>query len=151
MFTSPSLHTGDSTLTVSSFALHITTVKVHSGHCTCRIYEIITRDLNRPVVLVLQVVCFRSVRCKGSGVDEGDHSAPRTEKTTAQDGVMLSPRDPLYQDHRSSQVAWTQCDTAAAGRGFNSCVFYHVPPLAFLWVSTGSQASFHRLKTCYQC
>ncbi|XP_075896781.1 somatostatin-like receptor F_48D10.1 [Nelusetta ayraudi] len=52
-----------------------------------------------------RVICFRSLRCKGSVVDDGDNSAPRTEKTTAQDGLMLSPRDPIYQDHRSSQIS----------------------------------------------
>uniref|UniRef100_A0A3Q3XM23 G-protein coupled receptors family 1 profile domain-containing protein n=1 Tax=Mola mola TaxID=94237 RepID=A0A3Q3XM23_MOLML len=35
-----------------------------------------------------KVLCVRSMRCKSGGVDDSDPSAPRTEKTTAQDGIL---------------------------------------------------------------
>lgn len=69
--------------------------------------------VNTFCVFAPQVVCFRSVRCKA--VDDGDHSAPRTEKSTAQDGLMLSPRDPVYRKHRSSQVAPARSYTVSVG------------------------------------
>ncbi|KAA8595130.1 hypothetical protein FQN60_012265 [Etheostoma spectabile] len=52
------------------------------------------------------VLCVRSVRCKVNGVDDGDPSAPRTEKTTAHDCIRLSPHlsSPLklaYLSHSS--------------------------------------------------
>ncbi|KAM7010136.1 somatostatin receptor type 5 isoform 2-T2 [Tautogolabrus adspersus] len=50
------------------------------------------------------VLCVRSMRCKASGVDDGDPSAPRTEKTTAHDCVMLSTRNQVYHDPQSSQI-----------------------------------------------
>ncbi|XP_041641899.1 somatostatin-like receptor F_48D10.1 [Cheilinus undulatus] len=50
------------------------------------------------------VLCMRSMKCKASGVDDGDPSAPRTEKTTAHDCVVLSPRDQAYHDPQSSQI-----------------------------------------------
>lgn len=56
------------------------------------------------VFVALQVLCVRSMRCKASGVDDGDPSAPRTEKTTAHDCILLSPRNQVYHDPQSSQV-----------------------------------------------
>lgn len=56
------------------------------------------------VVVAMQVLCVRSMRCKASGVDDGDPSAPRTEKTTAHDCVLLSTRNQVYHDPQSSQV-----------------------------------------------
>nr|XP_020491517.1 somatostatin-like receptor F_48D10.1 [Labrus bergylta] len=50
------------------------------------------------------VLCVRSMRCNTSGVDDGDPSAPRTEKTTAHDCVMLSTRNQVYHDPQSSQI-----------------------------------------------
>ncbi|XP_074485077.1 somatostatin-like receptor F_48D10.1 [Sebastes fasciatus] len=52
-----------------------------------------------------KVLCVRSVRCKANGVDDGDPSAPRTEKTTAHDCVLLSPRNEAYHDPQSSQIS----------------------------------------------
>ncbi|KAJ4944708.1 hypothetical protein JOQ06_013248, partial [Pogonophryne albipinna] len=37
------------------------------------------------VDVALQVLSVGTVRCKTNGVDDGDPSAPRTEKTTAHD------------------------------------------------------------------
>uniref|UniRef100_A0A3P9BIK5 Somatostatin-like receptor F_48D10.1 n=1 Tax=Maylandia zebra TaxID=106582 RepID=A0A3P9BIK5_9CICH len=37
-------------------------------------------------------------------VHDGDPSVPRTEKTTAQDCILLSPRNQVYHDPQSSQV-----------------------------------------------
>ncbi|CAG5929070.1 unnamed protein product [Menidia menidia] len=54
-----------------------------------------------------KVLCVRSLRCAANGVDDGDPSAPRTEKTTAQDCILLSPRNEVYQDPQSSQVTTT--------------------------------------------
>ncbi|KAK2919267.1 somatostatin-like receptor F_48D10.1 isoform X1 [Channa argus] len=52
-----------------------------------------------------KVLCVRSVRCKANGVDDGDPSAPRTEKTTAQDWVLLSPRNQVNRDPQISQIS----------------------------------------------
>lgn len=62
--------------------------------------------MNNPHVdtVSLQVLCVRSMRCAANGVDDGDPSAPRTEKTTAQDCILLSPRNEVYHDPQSSQV-----------------------------------------------
>lgn len=56
------------------------------------------------IVMTLQVLCVRTMRCVANGVDDGDPSAPRTEKTTAQDCILLSPRNQVYHDPQSSQV-----------------------------------------------
>ncbi|KAM3864587.1 somatostatin-like receptor F_48D10.1 [Diretmus argenteus] len=45
-----------------------------------------------------KMLCVRSLRCKASGTEDGDHSAPRT---TAQNCTLLSPRN--YRDCQSSQ------------------------------------------------
>ncbi|XP_074521528.1 somatostatin-like receptor F_48D10.1 isoform X2 [Halichoeres trimaculatus] len=50
-----------------------------------------------------KVLCIRSMRCKTNDADDGN-GAPRTERTTAQDCVVLSPRNQVYQDPQSSQV-----------------------------------------------
>lgn len=68
------------------------------------------------VVVALQVLCVRSMRCKASGVDDGDPSAPRTEKTTAHECVLLSPRNQVYHNPQSSQVAYSVC--LCIGNGF---------------------------------
>ena len=65
---------------------------------------VVTEPLQVIVFVALQVLCVRSMRCKASGVDDGDPSAPRTEKTTAHDCVLLSPRNQVYHDPQSSQV-----------------------------------------------
>ncbi|KAM9314799.1 somatostatin-like receptor F_48D10.1 [Pholidichthys leucotaenia] len=52
-----------------------------------------------------KVLCVRSMRCAANGVDDGDPSAPRTEKTTAQNCILLSPRNQAYHDARSSQIS----------------------------------------------
>ncbi|XP_037546433.1 somatostatin-like receptor F_48D10.1 [Nematolebias whitei] len=59
-----------------------------------------------PVVIFsdVQVLCVRSLRCAANGVDDGDPSAPRTEKTTTQDCILLSPRSEVPHDPQSSQV-----------------------------------------------
>ncbi|XP_041840176.1 somatostatin receptor type 5 isoform X3 [Melanotaenia boesemani] len=53
----------------------------------------------------IEVLCVRRMRCTANGVDDGDPSAPRTEKTTAQDCVLLSPRNEFYHDPQSSQIS----------------------------------------------
>uniref|UniRef100_A0A8C2XND9 G-protein coupled receptors family 1 profile domain-containing protein n=1 Tax=Cyclopterus lumpus TaxID=8103 RepID=A0A8C2XND9_CYCLU len=52
-----------------------------------------------------KVLCVRNVRCKAKGVDDGDPSAPRTEKTT----VAPSPRNQAYHDPQRSQVHARVC------------------------------------------
>ncbi|KAF7223720.1 somatostatin-like receptor [Nothobranchius furzeri] len=52
-----------------------------------------------------KVLCVRSMRCAANGVDDGEPSAPRTEKTTAQDCILLSPRNKVCNDPQSSQVS----------------------------------------------
>ncbi|XP_076004170.1 somatostatin-like receptor F_48D10.1 [Genypterus blacodes] len=52
-----------------------------------------------------KVLCVRSMRCKTNGVEDGDPTAPRTEKTTAHDCVLLSARNQVYQDPQSSQIS----------------------------------------------
>lgn len=54
--------------------------------------------------MTLQVLCVRTMRCVANDVDDGDPSVPRTEKTTAQDCILLSPRNQVYHDPQSSQV-----------------------------------------------
>uniref|UniRef100_A0A8C6WRM0 G-protein coupled receptors family 1 profile domain-containing protein n=1 Tax=Neogobius melanostomus TaxID=47308 RepID=A0A8C6WRM0_9GOBI len=52
-----------------------------------------------------KALCVKSVRCQVNGVEDGDHSAPRTEKTTtAQDCLPLSPRNQVYCNLQCSQV-----------------------------------------------
>ncbi|XP_038127764.1 somatostatin-like receptor F_48D10.1 [Cyprinodon tularosa] len=51
-----------------------------------------------------KVLCVKGLRCGVNGVDDGDPSAPRTEKTTAQDCILLSPRNDAYHDLQSSQI-----------------------------------------------
>nr|XP_020451952.1 somatostatin receptor type 5-like isoform X1 [Monopterus albus]XP_020451953.1 somatostatin receptor type 5-like isoform X1 [Monopterus albus] len=52
-----------------------------------------------------KVLSVRSMKCKSNGVDDGDPSAPRTEKTTAHDCILLSPHNQVYLDPQSSQVS----------------------------------------------
>ncbi|KAK5866298.1 hypothetical protein PBY51_020499 [Eleginops maclovinus] len=52
-----------------------------------------------------KVLCVGSVRCKTNGVDDGDPSAPRTEKTTAHDCVLFSQRNQAYHDPQNSQIS----------------------------------------------
>ncbi|KAJ0050447.1 hypothetical protein NL108_003672 [Boleophthalmus pectinirostris] len=53
-----------------------------------------------------KVLCVKSVRCQANDVDDGDPSAPRTEKTTtAQDGLLLSPRNQVYHQPQCSQIS----------------------------------------------
>uniref|UniRef100_A0A665UA73 G-protein coupled receptors family 1 profile domain-containing protein n=1 Tax=Echeneis naucrates TaxID=173247 RepID=A0A665UA73_ECHNA len=58
-----------------------------------------------------KVLRVKIMRCKANGVDDGDPSAPRTEKTTAQDCVLLSPRNQVYHD---SQTLTTPTSSACA-------------------------------------
>nr|XP_046234387.1 somatostatin-like receptor F_48D10.1 [Scatophagus argus] len=51
-----------------------------------------------------KVLCVKGMRCKASSVDDSA-SAPRTEKTTAHECVLLSPRDQVYRDPQSSQIS----------------------------------------------
>ncbi|XP_026025990.1 somatostatin-like receptor F_48D10.1 isoform X2 [Astatotilapia calliptera] len=52
-----------------------------------------------------KVLCVRTMRCVANDVDDGDPSVPRTEKTTAQDCILLSPRNQVYHDPQSSQIS----------------------------------------------
>ncbi|KAM4750170.1 somatostatin-like receptor F_48D10.1 [Anableps anableps] len=52
-----------------------------------------------------KVLCVKGMRCAANGVDDGDPSAPRTEKTTAQDCIPLSPRNEVYHNPQSSQIS----------------------------------------------
>ncbi|XP_026215474.1 somatostatin-like receptor F_48D10.1 [Anabas testudineus] len=52
-----------------------------------------------------KVLCVKGMRCKANGVDDGDPSAPRTEKTTSNDCILLSPRNQVYHHPQSSQVS----------------------------------------------
>ncbi|XP_034095155.1 somatostatin-like receptor F_48D10.1 isoform X1 [Gymnodraco acuticeps] len=52
-----------------------------------------------------KVLSVGTVRCKTNGVDDGDPSAPRTEKTTAHDCVLFSQRNQAYHDPQSSQIS----------------------------------------------
>lgn len=55
-------------------------------------------------VAAIQVLCIRSMRCKACVVDPGGPGAPRTEKTTTQDCIMLSPHNQVYHEPQTSQV-----------------------------------------------
>lgn len=66
--------------------------------------DVPSNSLQIIVVVALQVLCVRGMRCKANGVDDGDPSAPRTEKTTSNDCILLSPRNQVYHDPQSSQV-----------------------------------------------
>ncbi|CAL9700617.1 unnamed protein product [Knipowitschia caucasica] len=64
-----------------------------------------------------KVLCVKSVRCQTNGVDDGDPSAPRTEKT--QDCLLLSPRNQVYHHPQCGQISpqppgSPMCHTAAA-------------------------------------
>lgn len=61
-------------------------------------------QINGILLHTLQVLCMKSLRCTANGVDAGDPSAPRSEKTTAQDCMLLSSRNQVYHDPQSSQV-----------------------------------------------
>ncbi|KAK1886665.1 Somatostatin receptor type 5 [Dissostichus eleginoides] len=52
-----------------------------------------------------KVLSVGTVRCKTNGVDDGDPSAPRTEKTTGHDCVLFSQRNQAYHDPQSSQIS----------------------------------------------
>ncbi|XP_071387565.1 somatostatin-like receptor F_48D10.1 [Centroberyx affinis] len=52
-----------------------------------------------------KVLCVKSLRRKANGVEDGDPSAPRTEKTFTQDCTLLPPRNQDYHDLQSSQVS----------------------------------------------
>ncbi|XP_016536224.1 somatostatin-like receptor F_48D10.1 isoform X1 [Poecilia formosa] len=69
-----------------------------------------------------KVLCVKGMRCAANGVDDGDPSAPRTEKTTAQDCILLSPRNEVYHDAQSSQVA-SLCRSCRAGGNVNMMMF----------------------------
>ncbi|GLD62460.1 somatostatin-like receptor F_48D10.1 isoform X2 [Lates japonicus] len=74
-----------------------------------------------------KVLCVKSMMCKANGVDDGDPSAPRTEKTTAHDCILLSPRNQVYHDPQSSQAhpPLTQQQTCTA-----PLLTVSLPPLA---------------------
>ncbi|XP_044203481.1 somatostatin receptor type 5 [Thunnus albacares] len=55
------------------------------------------------ISVALQGLCVR-MRCKTNGVDDGDPRAPRTEKSTANDCILLSTHNQVYHDPQSSQV-----------------------------------------------
>uniref|UniRef100_A0A3P9MTA6 Somatostatin-like receptor F_48D10.1 n=1 Tax=Poecilia reticulata TaxID=8081 RepID=A0A3P9MTA6_POERE len=57
------------------------------------------------LLIVIKVLCIKGMRCAANGVDDGDPSAPRTEKTTAQDCILLSPRNEVHHDAQSSQIS----------------------------------------------
>lgn len=50
------------------------------------------------------MLCIRSTRCKACVVDPGGPGAPRTEKTTTQDCIMLSPHNQVYHEPQTGQV-----------------------------------------------
>ncbi|CAL8358143.1 unnamed protein product [Boreogadus saida] len=60
-----------------------------------------------------KVLCVRSLRRKTNGVEDGDPSAPRTEKTTTHNGPYPSPGGPhCRQSDRKSLIQRLQgCDT----------------------------------------
>ncbi|XP_072318943.1 somatostatin-like receptor F_48D10.1 [Eucyclogobius newberryi] len=50
-----------------------------------------------------KVLCVKSVCCQANGVDDGDRSAPRTEKnTTVKESLFLSPRNQVYHQPQIS-------------------------------------------------
>ncbi|XP_024115583.1 somatostatin-like receptor F_48D10.1 [Oryzias melastigma] len=51
-----------------------------------------------------KVLCVRSLRCTVSGVEDGDPSVPRTEKSTAQDCILLSPQNEMHRHPQNSQI-----------------------------------------------
>lgn len=55
------------------------------------------------IVVALQGLCVR-MKCKANGVDDGDPSVQRTEKSTANDCILLSTHNQVYRDQQSSQV-----------------------------------------------
>ncbi|KAG7485416.1 somatostatin-like receptor [Solea senegalensis] len=57
-----------------------------------------------------KVLCMKSMRCKANGVDDGDPSAPRSEKTTAHDCIMLSPRNQISPHPPASPTSHTAAD-----------------------------------------
>ncbi|KAM9856949.1 somatostatin-like receptor F_48D10.1 [Aulostomus maculatus] len=52
-----------------------------------------------------KVLFVRSVWCKANGIDDGDPSAQRTDKTTPNDCALLSPHNQVYHDPQSSQIS----------------------------------------------
>ncbi|XP_029707078.1 somatostatin-like receptor F_48D10.1 [Takifugu rubripes] len=52
-----------------------------------------------------KVLCVRSMRCKACVVEPGGPGAPRTEKTTTQDCIMLSPHNQVYHEPQTGQVS----------------------------------------------
>lgn len=81
------------------------------------------------VALLLQVLCVRSLRCAANGVDDGEPSAPRTEKTTTQDCILLSPRNEVLHDAQSSQVEPQWRSSSSLGNSTTSAFISPVPPL----------------------
>lgn len=76
-----------------------------NGPCCFLMFPDITLDSLQIITVVLQVLCMRGMRCKANGVDDCDPSAPRTEKTTSNDCILLSPCNQVYHDPQSSQVS----------------------------------------------
>uniref|UniRef100_A0A3P9H7L1 G-protein coupled receptors family 1 profile domain-containing protein n=1 Tax=Oryzias latipes TaxID=8090 RepID=A0A3P9H7L1_ORYLA len=58
-----------------------------------------------------KVLCVRSLQCTASGVDDGDPSAPRTEKSTAQDCILLSPQNEVHCHLQNSQICPQHTDS----------------------------------------
>ncbi|XP_056136421.1 somatostatin-like receptor F_48D10.1 [Lampris incognitus] len=50
-----------------------------------------------------KVLCVRSLRRKTNGVEDEDHSAPRTEKILTQESSFLSPHNPNYPNPQCGQ------------------------------------------------
>ncbi|XP_029950835.1 somatostatin-like receptor F_48D10.1 [Salarias fasciatus] len=54
---------------------------------------------------IRKVLCVSTLRCSTNGVDDGDPNAARSEKTTANECILLSHRDQVYQGPQSSQIS----------------------------------------------
>ncbi|KAM7418769.1 hypothetical protein PAMA_016072 [Pampus argenteus] len=68
------------------------------------------QSFRKITVVALRMLCVRSMRCKANGVDDGDPSAPRTEKSTANDCILLSPHNQISPHPPGSLTSHTAAD-----------------------------------------
>ncbi|XP_062296887.1 somatostatin-like receptor F_48D10.1 [Scomber scombrus] len=77
-------------------------------------------------------LCVR-MKCKANGVDDGDPSAQRTEKSTANDCILLSTHNQVYHDPQSSQISPhpTSLHTSHTAADLHRCITTRQSPSSF--------------------
>ncbi|CAK6973479.1 somatostatin-like receptor F_48D10.1 [Scomber scombrus] len=90
------------------------------------------QSFRKIIAVALQGLCVR-MKCKANGVDDGDPSAQRTEKSTANDCILLSTHNQVYHDPQSSQISPhpTSLHTSHTAADLHRCITTRQSPSSF--------------------